>query len=307
MTRLRALDVTDVPIFSVPVSENFSTTPAEALEVGRSGHHDAIINSDQVDDARTPENLEVTEVGTRWASGGTAGQDSGASTETVPQRARMWKFSLPLHHPTTGRAFADLDRIRAGLQRKSIDRFMWLLHDRDAGSAPHVQGAIKMRNSRSREQLASMLGLPSTAIRPLVDGAGQHGAFERYCRYLLHESPEAQADGKFHYPDSVVQSNFDFRDMIDRYFGYASTSPALTSQEIKLKVYSGELSPLEVLELYPMIFIQHIKALEALWERGVYHRLQRPNLLEQYARFGTVLADESTEATATASEAPAAA
>ena len=283
MSRVCALDVPFAPVVPVPHPENFLTTRIAAPEVGTSGHSDAVPRPHQAVHARAPEDLEVTEVGTVWASAGTCGRDSAAAA-VAPQRARMWKFSLPLLHPDTGLRFADLHRLSAGLLRKSIGQYMWLIHDRDPGAAPHLQGVIKMSNSRSRDQLASMLGLPVTAILPLVDGAGQHGAFERYCRYLLHESPEAQADGKFRYPDSDVRANFDFRDMIDRYFGHTSNVPRLTSSDIKLKVYNGELTPLEVLEHYPRIFIQLVNVLEDLWDKGVYARLRGADLAEHYAR-----------------------
>lgn len=296
MTPHRSLDVPFVPFVPVPVSENSLTTPAETLKVGTSGHSDAVINPDQEVDARTPESLEVTDVGTRWVSAGIRGYDSADGTG-AGQRARMWKFSLPLLHPDSGRPLADLDRLSAGLQRKSIGLYMWLIHDRDPGAAPHVQGVIKMSNSRSRDQVASMLGLTVTAIRPLVDAAGQHGAFERYCRYLLHESPESQADGKFRYPDSDVRANFDFRGVIDGYFGHASGVPTLTRSEIKLKVLHGELTPLEVLDQHPMIFIQLVNTLEDLWNKGAYIRLRRPELTEYYARTRGEDASAADEAT----------
>ena len=142
-----------------------------------------------------------------------------------------------------------------------------------------------------------MLGLPITAIRPLVDAAGQHGAFERYCRYLLHESPESQADGKFRYPDSDVRANFDFRGVIDGYFGHASGVPTLTRSDIKLKVFNGELTPLEVLDQHPMAFIQLVDTLEDLWNKGAYIRLRRPEVTEHYARTRGEDASAADEAT----------
>jgi len=184
----------------------------------------------------------------------------------------MWKFSLPLRHPETERQLADVGRLEAGLQRKSIDQYMWLLHDRDEGAAPHVQGMVRMQNSRSVAQLSSMLGLPASSIRPLVDRASQHGAFERYCRYLLHESPDARADGKFHYPDGDVRANFDFRGLIDRYFGSQAGMPALTADQIKLKVYRGELTPLEVHASHTAIYVRHHEALETLYAKGRSNR-----------------------------------
>ncbi|MDP3949506.1 hypothetical protein [Microbacterium sp.] len=234
-------------------------------------------------------------MGIEWAEPGSSGHvleasmrpvDSLQHSRATPVRARMWKFSLPLRHPETGRLFADIDHLGAGLQRRSIDRYMWLIHDRDEGSAPHVQGALRLSNSRTSTQLSSILGLPSTALRPLRDRSGQHGAFERYCRYLLHESPEAQADGKFHYPDSAVHANFRFRDMIDRYFGLADSGCVPTAEsadQIRLKVYNGDMTPLEVHGRHPMIFIRNHKSIEELYYKGRHDRLIAAALAERAA------------------------
>ncbi|MEU4014892.1 hypothetical protein AB0E56_06440 [Microbacterium sp. NPDC028030] len=247
-------------------------------------------------------------MGTAWASMGATGHSSSVSPVqatnalqppgATPIRARMWKFSLPLRHPDTGRLFADIDHLSAGLQRRSIDRYMWLIHDRDEGSAPHLQGALRLTNSRTSTQLSSILGLPATALRPLRDRSGQHGAFERYCRYLLHESIEAQEDGKFHYSDSAVHSNFDFRDMIDRYFGFAASGcvPTVEStDQIRLKVYNGDMTPSEVHALHPMIFIRNHKSLEELYHKGRHDREIATTLAERAAREGESASDSSAE------------
>lgn len=279
MRTVAALHVPDVPA----QSHNPATPAASTTTLGTSGHVIQLPLSDQPFHARTHEFLEVTEVGNHWASVGTTGHDlsemlrlhlgsSSQPSAPAPKRARMWKFSLPLLRPVTQRLFVDLDRLRAGLQRKSIDRYMWLIHDRDEGSAAHVQGVIKLGNSRKRETLSSILGLPATALRPLVDKSGQHGAFERYCRYLLHEGPEAQADGKARYLDSHAHANFDFREMIDRYFSFAPAEPAISTDHIKLQVYRGEMTPADVEALYPMVFIRHLRSLEALNEKGRHDR-----------------------------------
>lgn len=286
--------VTRVPL--VPPADAFPPIAdcSRPHELGTSGHTTSDFAVDRGVNARARDYLEVADVGTEWVSPGNDGRlpavhrgrtsDFAQELDSVPRRARMWKFSLPLRHPETGRLFADLDHLGTGLQRRSIDRYLWLIHDRDEGSAPHVQGALKLGNSRSRDQLATMLGLPVTALRPLRDRSGQHGAFERYCRYLLHESPEAQADGKFHYPDSAVHASFDFRDMIDQYFGYTSEGSSrspLSADQIRLKVYRGEMSPAEVSELHPMVFIRNYKSLEDLYFKGRQDRVVRAALAER--------------------------
>lgn len=273
--RSLVLDVPDVPANS----HNLATPAVFATRLGTSGRFIPLPPSDQPFNARTHEFLEVTEVGNHWASVGATGHglseklrprlgSRSQSPASAPKRARMWKFSLPLLHPDTQRPFADLGRLRSGLQRKSIDRYMWLVHDRDEGSAPHAQGALKLGNSRSREQLSSILGLPATSLQPLVDKSGQHGAFERYCRYLLHEGPEAQADGKARYFDSDAHANFDFREIIDHHFNFASAASAPSADLIKLQVYRGEMTLGEVEAIYPMVFIRHLAKLEALHEKG---------------------------------------
>ena len=290
----RVPDVPHVP--ALKLSPSFDDS-AQTLAVGTSGHTAEILHADQENRAPARDLLEVTAVGTAWAASGDIGHLSSTPPilapnklrhpDTAPSRARMWKFSLPLRHPDTGRLFADIDHLRAGLQRRSIDRYMWLIHDRDAGSAPHVQGALRLSNSRTATQLASILGLPATALRPLRDRSGQHGAFERYCRYLLHETPEAQSDGKFHYPDSAAHSNFDFRDMIDRYFGSAASGciPTVESaDQIRLKVYNGDMTPQEVHVLHPMIFIRNHKSLEELHHKGRRDREIAATLAERAAR-----------------------
>lgn len=292
-TALHASDVPNVPPLNVSASSSDFT---HATTVGMSGHGAEELPADQADGARASDFLEVSAVGIDWAGAGSSGHRADASpppaarlhrSNAAPIRARMWKFSLPLRHPETGRLLADIGHLSAGLQRRSVDRYMWLIHDRDEGAAPHVQGALRLSNSRTSAQLSSILGLPATALMPLIDRSGQHGAFERYCRYLLHESPEAQADGKFLYPDSAVHSNFDFRDMIDRYFGFAASGCAPTvesADQIRLKVYNGDMTPSQVHALHPMVFIRNHKSLEELYYKGRQDREIAATLAERAAR-----------------------
>jgi hypothetical protein len=288
---------------SVASTTNNSINSAEfSPEVGTNGHTASTPFSAPSFQAHARETLEVSRLGTDWAQQGISGQlaprlivrnlnipesattNQYAGVTRAPVRARMWKFSIPLQHPETGRPLVDLDRLRSGLDRKSISRFMWLVHDKDAGSAPHLQGCLRLANSRVRELLASVTGLSPAAFKPLVDTSGQHGAFERYCRYLLHEGPESQADGKFHYPDSDAHANFDFREMIDRYFGYAASAPIVSADQIKLMALRGEISPAEVEATFPMVYIRHFKTIEILHEKGREERRKRAEDLEHAAR-----------------------
>ena len=297
MTALIAPRLPDVPgVPDVPrIHDLFVSVPEFTATVGTSGHIALSASFEQVLPVRAPDILEVNRVSIDWASVGTTGHLSSALQPPItyegsgramsrPIRARMWKFSIPVLHPATQRPLADLQRLVAGLHTKSRHHYMWVLHDRDEGSAPHVQGALKLSDSRTREQVSSMLGLPARSLQPLVDRAGQHGAFERYCRYLLHESPEARADGKALYVDGDAHANFDFREMIDRYFGLGPAVPVLSVEQIRQRVYLGMMTLDDVESRHLSIYLKNIPMLRTMYHEGEMQRALRARAAEDAVR-----------------------
>lgn len=188
----------------------------------------------------------------------------------VPKKARVWSFTCHLKDPLTGGELISQERIQTGLDMRSTGDYVFHLEDQDP-TAEHLQGAIRMKNSRGNEQLGGWLGLPPALLTPLQG----RGAFERHIAYLLGLSPEAVAKGKAQYPTEGIQSNFDWQACLERYFGrpaVISRWPTLT--QVRIGVLDGTMTPTDVQSVHPALYVTHYKELEALAEKGQAERRQ---------------------------------
>ncbi|GAA1146839.1 hypothetical protein GCM10009672_18250 [Nesterenkonia lutea] len=142
----------------------------------------------------------------------------------------------------------------------SITEYAYLVHDKDQDSqgAPvgaHIQGVVRLKHAREQEQLAQWLRLPSALVKPIM-GRGP-GKYARVLRYLTHESPSEQAQGKHHYSDSEVVANFDWRAAIDAHFTPSVEQPLTALQQVKMDLLSGRTTANQVRDQHPLIYAEH--------------------------------------------------
>lgn len=182
----------------------------------------------------------------------------------------MMKFTTRLIHPETGAALLNLDEFEHGLdQHKSIKEYAWVLQDKDrhldkTPVATHVQGALRLQDGRTLQQVSSWIGIAERLVIPLKG----RGAFPTYLRYLTHEAPSEQAKGKHRYDDSEVKANFDWRAVIDAHFARSREQPTDTLSQVMLDLLNGRMSLAQVRERYPLIYANHhpkLRKLEADW------------------------------------------
>ncbi|MDN5698716.1 MAG: hypothetical protein L0G85_00190 [Kocuria sp.] len=195
----------------------------------------------------------------------------------TPKKARAWTFTCQLKDPLTGAELFSKERLQAGLGMKSTGEYLWHVEDQD--KAPeHIQGALRMVNSRTREQVAGWLGLPPMLVVPLQG----HGAFQRHIAYILGLSPEAVAKGKAHYPTEGIRSNFDWQACLESYFGrpaVVSTLPTLT--EVKIAVFDATMSLADVQSVHKALYVTHRRELQALAADGEEQRRLAKGKIEQ--------------------------
>ena len=112
-----------------------------------------------------------------------------------------------------------------------------------AGTEPHEQGAVRFEHPRDLDAIEE--ALPGFVVAPLTGRL----AFPKYVAYLTH--------GGFH----ELYSNFDWRKVVA---GRPATKPP-TLKAVRRQVFDGELSPVEVGERWPDLYLRHARALEVDW------------------------------------------
>ena len=160
------------------------------------------------------------------------------------------------------------DSISNALDRPNVERYAGIVHDKDLYVHEHAHVVLEMRDGRTFQTVANMLGVPLILVSPVIGQKGDLFSFARAVRYLTHESPNEQAKGKYRYPDEEVFASigYDWRGEIDALTGRETYSPALLDQ-LKLQVLLGERSARSVLDEYPYVYIRHDAVLEKLEQR----------------------------------------
>lgn len=184
----------------------------------------------------------------------------------APPRHHAFKVTQYLNHPETGEVLMTPTQLQRGLAHRSITEWAWIEHDQDRrrdGSLvpPHDHIAMRCKDARSREQVATWLKVPLDLVQVL----GGRGGFASYLRYLTHEDPTQQALGKHRYSETAVVANFDWRSEVETHFARPLKLPTRLD-EIKLGVLSGTLSLWEVRETDPLVYAKHFSALKRLAE-----------------------------------------
>ena len=143
------------------------------------------------------------------------------------KRARVFEIVSREKHPTTNEWLLTEDKIKDGLNHRSIKKWAYICHDKDVYSEKDERdegvraGDVKPRhwhvvlncgsNVIDVDIIAKWFGVASNFVR-IPKG---RGAFLDCVQYLTHEREEQQAIGKCLYQDNEVTSNFDFRTELD--------------------------------------------------------------------------------------------
>lgn len=114
--------------------------------------------------------------------------------------------------------FLSEDKIKAVLlTRKMIKEYAYIKHDKDIilktgeMKKPHFHIVLRFKDAAPVNAVASWFGIPFN----FVDVVKGPTAFADCVEYLTHEDQKQQELGKYLYPDNEVNSNFNFRKLID--------------------------------------------------------------------------------------------
>lgn len=157
------------------------------------------------------------------------------ATEKV-LKSRMFTIMQYEKNPKTGEdLFFNEDNILAGIGKKSVKEWAYILHDKDTwnedafeayvdktGEEPewqvgdkkprHWHVVIKVSPALTINQIAKWFSVDPN----FVEVKKGHNTFLDCVEYLTHESEKQQLLGKYRYPDSEVKANFPFRMQLDK-------------------------------------------------------------------------------------------
>lgn len=157
-------------------------------------------------------------------------------------KSRIFNIMQYERHPETGEVLLTEDKIKDGLNHRTIKRYAYICHENDVYSeedelndSNHVAGTkkpkhwhivIEMKTNQAEvHTIAKWFGIKEN----YVECAKGHGAFLDCVEYLTHEHPKQQEKGKYLYSDECVISSFNFRE-------------ELTSRSEKRLKYGKDLS-----------------------------------------------------------------
>ena len=148
-------------------------------------------------------------------------------------KIRQFEIVQYERNPRTGEDLNfDEDKIKEGLNHKSIKRWVYVRHDKDTWksnddfvlSGEKNEGELREAHwhifgqcqpAIDIEILAKWFGVPVNQIE-FKSGAG---AFEDMCEYFTHENEKQQALGKHRYDDEELKSNVpNWRELVNRRF-----------------------------------------------------------------------------------------
>lgn len=112
---------------------------------------------------------------------------------------------------TQQKEYLSEETIKQALQFKTIKKWEYLLHDKDIDPngnkvKDHWHIVIYCPNKQYLSVIAKWFGVLEHRVKRYAEGA-----FLERLMYGLHETIEAVAEHKYHYDDSEVKANFDFR------------------------------------------------------------------------------------------------
>ncbi len=189
-------------------------------------------------------------------------------------------------HPETGEVLLTEDRIKVALEHKNILQWGYVVHDKDVYSKEdeednpnHVAGTkkpkhfhivLKMKdNNTELITIAKWFGIPDNFVSY---GKGR-GAFLDCLQYLTHEDEAQQDKGKYRYPDTDVQANFDWRAALDKRdelrAKWGKKADVLTErQEMGQRIMTEGLTLLQAKKEDPILYADNLEFFRKM--RGVY-------------------------------------
>lgn len=181
-------------------------------------------------------------------------------------------------HPETGEMLLTEEKIKDGLNHRTISRWAYICHDEDVYSEvdekynpKHIRGSKKPRhwhiviemesNQMEVGVIARWLGIKENYVN-VVKGIG---AFLDCVEYLTHESEKQQKIGKKLYDDKKVKANFDFRkELNDRAECKMKYGKNLSERDyIRSEVLFHGMKLREVAEKYPLQYQNDFKYLDS--------------------------------------------
>lgn len=141
------------------------------------------------------------------------------STENVEKKT-VSKRLLRVANIMQYEEFLSEEKIKSVLSSyRTIEKYAYIKHDKDIDpktgelKKPHWHIVIQFRSQQVLSLVAKWFGITENYIE-MPKG---RNAFIECVKYLTHESTKEQNNGKHHYVDDEVISNFDFRESIFEY------------------------------------------------------------------------------------------
>ena len=149
----------------------------------------------------------------------------------------MYRGVFAVHFGATPMTAAQRSRITDALDMLGGE-WAWIEHTHPNH---HAQGVFRSDTKRDAATVAGALGVNDDAIRPI---GRDKLAFARSVKYLLH-------DGE--YPDAALVTNFDWRAEVAR----LPAPPAPTLTVLTRQVYEGAITPDQIADRWPDIYLRH--------------------------------------------------
>ena len=194
----------------------------------------------------------------------------------VIMKSRVFHIVQQVKHPKTGEVLLDEAKIIDGLAHKTIQKHMYILHDKDpyteddeASKPTHVAGTKKAdhwhivintgTNFMDTSTISKWFGVPEQ----FIDCPKGRNAFLDCAMYLTHEDSKQQELGKHLYDDSEIKANFDFRKDLNAYMDKKLNGKNLSERDqLRSDVLYNGVSLREARDKYPDLYIKDFAYLE---------------------------------------------
>ena len=194
----------------------------------------------------------------------------------VIMKSRVFHIVQQVKHPKTGAVLLDESKIIDGLAHKTIQKHMYILHDKDpyteddeASKPAHVAGTKKAdhwhivintgTNLMDTSTISKWFGVPEQYI----DCPKGRNAFLDCAMYLTHEDSKQQELGKHLYDDSEIKANFDFRKDLNAYMDKKLNGKNLSERdELRRSVMYDGLSLREARDKCPDLYLKDFAYLD---------------------------------------------
>lgn len=195
---------------------------------------------------------EVGKVGKKQVEVEAAAQETKQEKKTKDRGGRCYMYAQQIRHlPPHLRT----DALLRGYLADNLPRgaqWAYVVHDKDyylpeheaqnpehkAGTPrePHIHISVYLPNAKTITAMAACIGDKPQYVQKFTGDNGKQNLFS----YLIHATEGSKLDGKYEYPFSEVQSNFDF----DNYVKGISTAikgANIDRDTVRMQVLAGDL------------------------------------------------------------------